>query len=67
MGSEYRITDDPLGANPYLWVSAEILVTPGTRKSKGSKANPASFINGIRKPPEIQNHGFEYFSITPIL
>ena len=41
-----------MGANPYLWVSAEILVIPGTRKSNGFKGNPASSINGIKKPPE---------------
>ena len=27
-------TDVPFNAYPYLWVSAEIDVTPGTRKSK---------------------------------
>lgn len=37
----YITTLLPLGAKPYLCVSHEILVTPGTRKSKGSVSNPA--------------------------
>ena len=32
----YMMTDEPLGANPYLCVSHEIEVTPGTRKSTGA-------------------------------
>jgi hypothetical protein len=29
-------TDEPLGAKPYLCVSHEMVVTPGTRKSKAA-------------------------------
>jgi len=43
------MTEDPLGANPYLCVSAEILVTPLTRKSNGARGKPASFMNGTKR------------------
>ena len=33
------ITEEPFGVYPYLWVSQEMLVTPGRRKSKGGKSN----------------------------
>ena len=38
-----------------MCVSAEILVTPGTRKSNGFKGYPASSMNGIKKPPKMKN------------
>ncbi|KAH3682766.1 hypothetical protein WICPIJ_006225 [Wickerhamomyces pijperi] len=51
------ITDEPLGANPYLWVSQEMEVTPGTRKSKGGStpSNPALDIYAITKEPKQQS------------
>src|SRR6476661_933478 len=44
-------TDDPLNPYPYLWVSAEIDVTPGTRKSKSGMSYPSSRPKGRMKPP----------------
>ncbi|MNW69642.1 hypothetical protein D3C74_487040 [compost metagenome] len=41
----------PLGAYPYLWMSAEIDVTPGTRKSKTGTWAAASGQKGRTQPP----------------
>ena len=46
-----RITDAPFGAYPSLWRSAEIVVTPSTRKSHGGTSSPFSSMNGSTKPP----------------
>src|SRR3954452_122955 len=44
-------TDVPLNAYPYLCVSAEMLVTPGTRKSRLGMSQPSSWPNGRIQPP----------------
>ena len=41
----YSSTDEPFAANPYLWTSADIDVTPGTLKSNGSTGRPFFFMN----------------------
>ena len=54
-GDAYRTTDEPFCARPYLCVSTDMDVTPGTRKSNGAEvgnASPmASDAKGITKPP----------------
>ena len=64
----------PLGAKPYLWVSTEMEVTPGERKSKkpsdegeesdeeNGAAKPALESRGTRKEPRQQStwRGREY-------
>ena len=52
---EYKINEDPLGEKPYLWVSAEILVTPFILKSKVGILKPAFSANGARNPPRQQS------------
>ena len=49
--SRYVIVDAPFGARPYLWISAEMLVTPGTRKSQSGMSSPRSSSQGSTKPP----------------
>ena len=50
-GSRYRISDAPLKQYPYLWMSAEIEVTPSTRKSQGATGSPRRSQNGRSQPP----------------
>jgi hypothetical protein len=45
----------PLGAKPYLCVSTEMLVTPGTRKSKSGASKPARERKGMTKEPRQQS------------
>src|ERR1019366_9244422 len=45
------MTDTPVDAYPYLWTSADMDVTPGSRKSNGSAKRPSCVRNGRRKPP----------------
>ena len=41
-GVRYSSTLEPLSAKPYLWVSALIDVTPGSRKSKTGTGSQAT-------------------------
>ena len=41
----------PFTAYPYLWVSADIEVTPGSRKSKAGMSYPSFSAHGKMKPP----------------
>ena len=50
-GERYRTTEVPLAAKPNLWVSADIDVTPGRRKSKGGTGYPSRAAQGSTNPP----------------
>ena len=41
----------PLGEYPYLWMSAEIEVTPSTEKFHAGTGSPISSQNGSSQPP----------------
>lgn len=47
----YKITDVPLAAYPYLWVSAEMEVTPGRWKFTGRMSYPSFSAHGTTNPP----------------
>ena len=49
------MTELPLGAKPYLWVSQLMLVTPLRRKSKSSDSKPARERKGTMKEPRQQS------------
>lgn len=43
----------PFGAKPYFWISQEIDVTPGTRKSNGLTVKSHRSIIDKIKPPRV--------------
>jgi len=47
----YMMMEEPLGAKPYLCVSVDMEVTPGTTKSKAGSACPAAPAQAMRKEP----------------
>lgn len=56
-----------LSMQPTLWVSAEMLVTPGTRKSNSSPTSyPTSFIKAIKNPPRQASTCRGMFFLTAI-
>jgi hypothetical protein len=49
---EYSNTEVPFNAYPYLCVSSDILLTPGTWKSKSGILYPSFLANGRMNPPD---------------